>query len=127
MVRTRIARLGVAVTLVLASCMTGGDGSSDLQATVAESASQSTVGATSPVSTTTPTTTTTTVPPPTTTTTLPPARDLTVQVEPVAASLTVTDATGSLYSGAAPFTGPVAGYVDVVVEAPGYETETISL
>jgi DNA-binding beta-propeller fold protein YncE len=127
MVRTRIARLGVAVTLVLASCMTGGDGSSDLQATVAESASQSTVGATSPVSTTTPTTTTTTVPPPTTTTTLPPARDLTVQVEPVAASLTVTDATGSLYSGAAPFTGPVAGAVDVVVEAPGYETETISL
>ena len=117
MVRTRIAWLGVAATLVLASCMTGGDGSSDLQVTVAESTSQTT-----PVRSAVAVPTTTT-----TTTTLPPAWDLTVEVQPVAALLTVTDATGGIYSGAAPFNGPVAGAVEVVVEAPGYETETVIL
>jgi YVTN family beta-propeller protein len=64
---------------------------------------------------------------PTTTTTVPPPHDLTVAVQPIAASVTVADATGSVYSGPAPFSGPVAGAVEVVVEAPGYETETVVL
>ena len=124
MVRPRMVWLGLAATLVLAACVTGADGSSELRATIAES--------TVPASTDTSTvvaTTTTSVPPTTTTTTttLPPARDLTVEVEPVAASLTVTDAAGGVYSGVAPFFGPVAGAVEVVVEAPGFETETVVL
>ncbi|MBT8247468.1 MAG: YncE family protein [Acidimicrobiia bacterium] len=121
MVHTRIARLGLVATLALAGCVTGGDGSSDLRATVAESSTS-----------TLPTTTTSTVPPTTTsttttTTTIPAPRELTIEVEPVAASLAVTDATGSAYVGPAPFTGPVAGAVELVVKASGFETETIVL
>jgi DNA-binding beta-propeller fold protein YncE len=122
MVRTRIARLGLAATLVLASCVTGGDGSSDLRVTVADSST--TIGPTTTTSTGPLATTTTTT---TTTTTIPPTHELTIDVEPVPASLTVTDATGTAYIGPAPFTGAVAGAVELVVEAPGYETETITL
>ena len=122
MVRTRIVWLGLAATLVLAACVTGGDGSSDLQVTVADSST--TTGPTSTTSAAPLATTTTTTTP---ATTVPPTHDLTIDVEPVPASLTVTDATGRAYVGPAPFTGRVAGAVELVVEAPGYETETISL
>jgi len=121
MVRTRIGWLGLVVALVVGACSTGGDGSSNLQATVAEPSTATTM---SPTTTSVPPTSTTA---PTTTTTVPPPHDLTVDVEPIAALLTVTDATGNVYSGPAPFSGPVAGAVEVVVEAPGYETETVVL
>ncbi len=125
MMRTRLVGLGMAVMLVLGACMTGGDGSSDLAATVAEPSTSTT--------STVVASTTSTLPPTTialqttTTTTIPPPRDIAIEVEPVAAFLTVADATGSVYAGPAPFAGQVAGAVELVVEAPGYETETISV
>ena len=121
--RSILVSLSLVLMLGLASCTSSGTESSAGTTPLVETADTTAATAPSTATTTTTAAPTTT----TTTTTLPPPRELTVTGVPAEAQLLISDASGDVYRGPGPFTGPVSGPTAVEIEQAGYATETVAL
>ena len=115
--RIRIAFGALIAALLLAACTSSGDATSEATTPVAHPSTTTSLATTTTTTTTTSTSTTTTFPP----------REVTITIEPVAATLTVGDAAGIVQRVNGTFSGSVSGTVHFTVRAPGYETVVDSL